>query len=115
MFAVVFFRTLAGNEPARDFLRELPKDDKLAVGSDLKAVQFGFPIGMPLCRPLRGGLHEVRTKLPSGRECRTIFFQNEGRLVIVHAFIKKTQKTPKGDIDLASARKSEYERNTPRP
>ena len=68
MFQIVFYRTRSGNEVVRDFLRQLPVADKKKVGEDLMTVQIGYPMGLPLCRPLGDGLLEVRTSLPSRRE-----------------------------------------------
>lgn len=110
MHNVYFFKTLAGNEPARDFLQELPKEDRLTVGTDLKTVQLGFPIGMPVCRPLGDKLYEVRSSLASKREARLFFFIDGDAIIVVHGIIKKSQKTPKFEIDSARSRKSEYER-----
>ena len=67
---VVFYRTPGGNEPVREWLKALPKLDRLAVGQDLMRVQFRWPVGMPLCRPMGDGLWEIRTHLPSGRIAR---------------------------------------------
>jgi phage-related protein len=81
------------------------------VGDDLRTVELGFPLGLPLCRNLGSGLWEVRSTLPSKREARLIFFHqsSEGALVVLHAFIKKTRKTPEADLKLAAARKREFE------
>ena len=104
-----FYQTEASNEPVRDWLKDLNKDDRIAIGSDIKTVEFGWPIGMPTCRPLGKGLYEVRSNLPSKRIARTIFCIYLGQMVILHGFIKKTQKTPKQDLDLALERKSKLE------
>src|ERR1700754_496405 len=81
---VVFYRTSGGAEPVLDWLRGLPPEDRRAVGGDLATVQFGCPIGMPLCRPLGTGLWEVRSTPPSRRIARLLFFAHEGRLGVVH-------------------------------
>ena len=104
---VVFYRTSGGTEPVIDWLRSLPAEDRRAIGTDLATVQFGWPIGMPLCRSLGGGLWEVRSALPSRRIARLVFFAHEGRIGVVHGFIKKTQKTPAADLDLARRRMKE--------
>ncbi|NIJ41429.1 phage-related protein [Parvibaculum indicum] len=105
----IFYRTGRGAEPVRDWLKGLNKADRLLIGADIKTVEFGWPIGMPTCRPLGDGLHEVRTNLTNGRIARVIFFVRRGKMVLVHGFIKKTQKTPKPDLDLARKRKKEVE------
>jgi phage-related protein len=100
----VFFRTEKGTEPVRDWLKSLNKEDRLAIGTDIKTVEFGWPIGMPVCRPMGAGLFEVRTTIQS-RIARVLFCIIDGKMVLLHAFIKKTQKTPKADHDLACQRK----------
>jgi phage-related protein len=104
---VVFYRTSGGTEPVLDWLRSLPAEDRRIIGTDLATVQFGWPIGMPLCRPLGNGLWEVRSTLTSHRIARVLFFVDEGRIGLVHGFIKKTQKTPTDDLDLARRRMKE--------
>ena len=102
-----FWSSAAGGEPAREWLRALPTADKKAIGADISKVQYGWPVGMPLCRPLAGGLWELRSSLPSKREARVLFCFYEGMLVALHAFIKKTQKTPVADLTLARQRMNE--------
>jgi phage-related protein len=102
-----FYRTAAGTEPVLDWLRSLPPGDRRAIGTDPATVQFGWPIGMPLCRPLRDGLWEVRSTLPSHRIARLLFFVDSGRIGVVHGFIKKTQKTPADDLEIARKRMKE--------
>jgi phage-related protein len=102
-----FYRTAGGAEPVLDWLRSLPTEDKRVLGTDLATVQFGWPIGMPPCRSLGGGLWEVRTTLPSRRIARLMFFIDDGRIGVVHGFIKKTQKTPTADLELARNRMKE--------
>jgi phage-related protein len=104
---VVFYRTSGGAEPVLDRLRGLPPEDRRTIGADLATVQFGWPIGMPLRRPLDNGLWEVRGSLPSPRIARLLFFAHDGRLGVVHGFIKKTQKTPAEDLGLARRRMNE--------
>jgi phage-related protein len=58
---LIFFRTAAGSEPVREWLRELPEVERQAIGKDLLRAQWRWPVGMPLCRPLGSGLWEVRT------------------------------------------------------
>ncbi len=104
---VVFYRTSTGVEPVRDWLRGLPDDDRQTIGIDLATVQVGWPVGMPLCRSLGGGLWEVRSHLPSHRIARILFFVHEGLIGVVNGFIKKTQKTPSDEIELARKRMKE--------
>src|SRR3954453_8499758 len=106
---VVFYRTSGGAEPVLEWLRSLPAEDRRASGTHLATPPFGWPIGMPLCRPLGEGLWEVRSSLPSRRIARLLFFVHEGRIGVVHGFIKKTQKTPAEDLALARRRMKEMQ------
>lgn len=106
---VFFFRTRSGSEPVREWLRTLPKADREAIGADLLRVQAGWPVGMPLCRSLGKGLWELRSTLPSRRIARLIFFVDEGEIIVVHGFMKKTQRTPADDLALAIRRMKETE------
>jgi phage-related protein len=106
---VAFYRTRGGTEIVRNWLRSLHDRDRAAIGLDLMRVQFRWPVGMPLCRSIGDGLWEVRTSLPSDRIARILFCVNEGRIVVLHGFIKKTQKTPADDLALAHRRKREFE------
>ncbi len=110
MHQVLFYETASGNEAVLDFVRQLSAEEKKVVGEDLKAVQIGFPMGLPLCRPLGDGLYEVRSSLPSKREFRLIFFFDRQRqcLLVVHALFKKSAKLPKADLELARKRKEEF-------
>lgn len=102
-----FWRSVSGREPVREWLTELPHEDKRIIGRDLAKVQFGWPVGLPICRPLSGGLWEVRSSLPSKREARVLFGFHEGMLIAFHAFIKKVQKTPPDELALARKRMKE--------
>ena len=104
---VAFYRTAAGAEPVRDWLRSLSVEDRRAIGTDLATVQVGWSVGMPLCRALGSGLWEIRTTLSNNRIARLVFFVAEGRIGVVHGFIKKTQKTPPADLALAQRRMKE--------
>lgn len=116
MFTVVFFRTKSGNEPVRDWLKALGADARRRIGEDLLTVQYGWPLGMPLCRPLGEGLYEVRVDLAERRQiARLLFFQSGRDLVVVEGFIKKSQKTPAVELKTARRRKGEYEDVAKRP
>ncbi|MBV9612650.1 MAG: type II toxin-antitoxin system RelE/ParE family toxin [Acidobacteriaceae bacterium] len=104
---VRFYRTAAGREPVLDWLRALDKEDRQVIGFDLMRVQFGWPIGMPLVRNLGDGLWEVRSDLPSDRIARLLFCFHERLLVVLHGFIKKTQKTSPNDLAIARRRMKE--------
>jgi phage-related protein len=113
---LVFWRSVTSREPVREWLNELSREDKRIIGRDIAKVQYGWPVGLPLCRPLSGGLWEVRATLPSNREARIFFGFHDGTLVALHAIMKKTQKTPADDLALARQRFKElqlWQRKTP--
>lgn len=99
-----FFQQEGGNEPVRGWLLGLDAKERQLIGNDIMTAEFGWPIGMPLCRPMGGGLWEVRSDLPDGKIARVLFCALKGEMVLLHGFIKKTQKTPKADLDLAKKR-----------
>ena len=101
-----FFRQEGGREPVRYWLLSLSEQDRKAIGDDIRAAEYGWPIGMPLCRKIAGrkGLWEIRTNLPDGRIARVFFCTHGGRMVLLHGFIKKSQKTPANELDTAERR-----------
>ena len=99
--AAYFFQLASRREPVREWLKELDQADRKVIGEDIKDVEFSWPIGMPLCRNLGRGLWEIRSDLSHGRIARVLFCLHEGRMILLHGFIKKTQKTPAAAIDLA--------------
>lgn len=100
---VVFFATETGREPVREWIKSLPHEEQRVIGSDLLAVQYGWPLGMPLVRKLEDEIWEVRSTL-GNRIARVLFTVSGALLVPLHGFIKKSQKTPKEDLDLARRR-----------
>lgn len=100
---VRFFKTESGNEPVREWLKELPGQDRKTIGEDIKTVQFGWPMGMPLVDHIEGDIWEVRSKL-GNRIARVLFALDGSTMVLLHGFIKKTNKTPDQDKDLAKQR-----------
>jgi phage-related protein len=107
---LIFFRTEAGGEPVREWLKALPEVERHAIGDDLLRAQWRWPAGMPLCRPLGDGLWEIRTDLPTNRTARVLLCLYREHLVALHGFIKKTQTTPDQDLALARKRRKELER-----
>lgn len=105
---MVFYRTQVGNEVVRDWLRSLDDNDRSAIGQDLMRIQYRWPVGMPLCRAMGDGLWEVRSDLPSKRIARVLFSVRQTRIVVLHGFIKKSQRTPAGDLALARRRDREF-------
>ncbi len=106
----IFFRTLAGSEPVREWLKGLDEAERREIGRDLLRAQWRWPVGMPLCRAMGSGLWEVRTDLPTKRTARVLLCVYREHLVAWHGFIKKTPVTPDEDLAMARKRQKELER-----
>ncbi|GMA14372.1 type II toxin-antitoxin system RelE/ParE family toxin [Deinococcus metallilatus] len=91
-------------------MKSLTREDRKSIGEDIKTAQFGWPIGMPLIRKLEKGLWEVRTTLEDGI-ARVIFTVVGNRMILLHGFVKKSQKTPKNDLETARKRLGQVEAN----
>lgn len=99
--------TEAGNEPVREWLRDLPTSDKKVIGADILAVQWKWPVGKPLVDSLGGSLWEVRSSL-GDRIARTFFIVVEEDIVLLHGIIKKSRTAPKQELALARKRQASY-------
>ena len=94
----------------RDWIKALSPEDRKRIGEDVKTVEFGWPIGMPVCKPLGDGIYEVRSNLAQNRIARVLFYiDKRGRMVLLHAFIKKTQRTRTQDLEMARKNKSKHQ------
>jgi phage-related protein len=102
-----FYETPGGREPVREWLKTLTPEDRKIVGKDIAKVEFGWPIGMPYCRAMGAGLWEVRSDISGRRIARVLFAIANGRMVLLHAFIKKTRQTPANKLTLAKRRMKE--------
>ena len=100
---MVFYRTQAGNEPVREWLKSLKREDRKTIGADIKTAQFGWPLGMPLIRKVEPGLWEVRSNISQGI-ARVLFTVEDNTMVLLHGFIKKSQKTPSSELNTARRR-----------
>lgn len=105
----VFYKSRVGNEPVRDWLKSLAKEDRRAIGADIQTVEYGWPVGMPVCKPMGSGIFEVRTDLKN-RIARVLFCVLGDRMLLLHGFIKKTRQTPDKDLKLAIQRKTDLEK-----
>lgn len=101
---VVFYRAGSGAEPVREWLLGLSRERRREIGQDIMRVQYRWPVGMPLVRPMGKGLFEVRSRLPDSGTARLLFCFHEGTIYALHGFIKKAQKTPLEDLRLARER-----------
>jgi len=104
---VHFFRTNSGNEPVREWLKTLDSEQRKIIGEGIKLVQFRWPLGMPLVKKLEPDIWEVRNKLQTGIISRVFFTVCNGQIILLHGFIKKTQKTPKKELERARSRKNQ--------
>lgn len=103
---VRFYRSGSDAEPVREWLLSLDRDARRSIGADIKTVQLGWPLGMPLVRKLAPRLWEVRSHVPDGI-ARTLFTARGGVMVLLHGFIKKSPRTPIADLDTAQRRLKE--------
>ena len=108
---VNFYATQQGNEPVREWLKSLSSLDRKRIGEDIKTVQFGWPLGMPLVKHLDEGIWEVRVNL-SKNIARVLFVLDKSSMVLIHGFIKKQQKTLRSDLDLAKDRVKKLRRHS---
>ena len=104
---VAFYETQMKNQPCRDFLLELDKDDRREVGADIFSVQKGFPLGLPLCRKIMKDLWEIRSNISDGI-CRVFFTVSENTIVLLHGFKKKSQKIPLEEMEIIKSRLSDF-------
>jgi len=103
IFSVVFYASASGQEPVRVWLQALSRDDRRVVGFDIKTTQYGWPIGMPLIRKVEPGLWEVRSHIKDGI-ARVLFTVEDHLMVLLHGFVKKSQKTPAPELRIARQR-----------
>lgn len=104
---ILFFRTEAGNEPVREWLRGLPVADKKSIGADILVVQWKWPLGKPLVDSLGGGLWEIRSSF-GDRIARIFFIVVDEEIILLHGIIKKSRTAPKQELDLARKRQASY-------
>lgn len=107
--SAIFYKTKSGNEPVREWLKSLTAEERKKIGDDIKTTEFGWPIGMPTCKNLGQGLHETRTNV-SDKWARVFFCVADNFMILLHAIMKKSNKTPKQDIDLARNRMKDISR-----
>ena len=105
---VVFYKTESGNEPVREWLKGLPRDDRRTIGEDIKTAQYGWPLGMPLIRKMDRGLWEVRSDISTGI-AKVIFTVKGTVMILLHGFVKKSRKTPPNELDTARRRLNNVE------
>lgn len=110
LYAVKFYKTAAGNEPVREWLRTLTTTQKQMIGDDIRTVQLQWPLGMPLVRKIEPGLWEIRSDLPQGI-ARVFFTFVQRSLVLLHGFVKRSARTPLDDLALARRRRQEVHRH----
>lgn len=114
VIVAVFYASAAGNQPVRDWLRsaELTGDCRKEIGSDIHRVECEWPdVGKPLVGAMKGGIWEVRSSLPSRRIARVLFGVEDGRMVVLHGFVKKTAQTPSEDLNLARKRWADWKKH----
>ncbi|MFH0922339.1 MAG: type II toxin-antitoxin system RelE/ParE family toxin [Fibrobacterota bacterium] len=102
-----FYKTANGREPVREWLRAMPMEQKKTIGEEIKTVQFGWPIGMPIVRKIGTGLWEIRSHFKNG--IARVFFTVYGdKMILLHGFVKKAQKTPLEELAVTPQRKKDF-------
>ena len=104
--SVTFFRNDSGRTPVQRWLKGLDKVDRKAIGEDIKLVQFRWPLGMPLVRKIETDLWEIRSTLSNKRIARILFTLGGNEIVLLHGFIKKSQRISQRDLNLARNRRN---------
>ena len=107
--SVVFYKSDTGNEPVREWLKGLTKAEKKTIGGDIKTVQLGWPLGMPLVKSLGGGLWEIRSRLAE-KIARVFIAVHKNNIVLFHGLIKKSRQIPKKDLELARKRLNNFKK-----
>jgi len=107
---VQFYKSDTGSIPVKEWLKKLTAADRKNIGDDIRTIEFGWPIGMPLVGKIGTGLWEVRSNLSNNRISRVLFTVYSDMMILLHAFIKKTSKTPKNDLKTAKRRMSQFGR-----
>ena len=103
---VQFYKSDAGSIPVKEWLKKLTATDRKNIGNDIRTVEFGWPVGMPLVGKIDTDLWEVRSNLSNNRISRVLFTVYGDMMVLLHGFIKKTSKTPNNDLQIAKRRMS---------
>jgi phage-related protein len=103
-----FYRTEAGTEPVREWLRSLQAEARKTIGRDIQDVQWRWPISRPLVDGLGAGLYEVRTTCER-TEYRVLFCIEDSTMYLLHGFVKKSRRTPRTEVDLARRRQKAVE------
>ena len=106
LLRVSFFGTDSGRVPVRQWLKGLDESDRKSIGRDIQFVQFRWPLGMPLVRKIEPYLWEVRSQLSSRRIARVLFTISDNKIVLLHGFIKKTQRISQTDLSIARQRRN---------
>ena len=110
MLDVIFFRTASGNEPVREWLNSIGGDDEKTLSTDIQVAAEHWPqvLRTSLVKKMQGeeNLWEVRQRISKGKRTARVLFTVDGsRMILLHGFIKKSQRTPLKDLRLARKRK----------
>ncbi len=103
-----FFLTDAGNQPVRDWLRGLGVSDSGVIGKDIATVEFGWPIGMPVCRAVGSkGIKEVRSTIRNGKVEARVYFGIDGEIMVL-LYYSDGKSDQQNDIKVAEKHWSTY-------
>lgn len=106
---VVFYRDEQGNSPVRDFLRTLDEEAQQSIGWAIEQLRLrNVTARQPLVRHLEGKLWELRRESKTNIYRVIYFFFTGRRIVLLHGFQKKTQRTPRQELTIAQTRYSAF-------
>ena len=111
MYEVEFYKTERGNAPVEDFIRGLEsKMQAKAIMAIEILAEFGNRLREPYSKFIEDGIFELRIKFSSDISRIFYFFWVDNKIILTNGFVKKSQKTPRTEIDLAKKYKKDYER-----
>ena len=113
LFEIEFYQLSNGREPAKEFLTDLDVKMRAKMADTISLLQDnGFELREPYSKHLTDGIFELRAKVGSDATRVLYFFYVNRRIILTNGFVKKTQKTPAGEIEKAKRYRADYlERN----
>lgn len=115
MFKIDYYEDDKGNRPVEQFIDNLDLKMKAKVFGRLELLErYGSQLGMPFCRHLDDGIFELRTVQGNNITRILYFFVIGERVILTHGFVKKTQKTPSGEIERAKRMRNEWRKRNER-
>lgn len=109
MWEIKLFATASGEEVVADFLDSLPRKHRAKAIWEIELLSIqGTALTLPYARHIDGDLWELRVKFASDISRIFYFIHTKNQIVLLHGFVKKTDKTPPGEIAIAKTRMADY-------